>query len=279
MSLPTSAGPAAGPAAGLDAGLDAGVAAALDALPLKDMEGALLATALLRAVEPLDGQHVLRRAVELAGYLHRDATRASRGPLPRDSYITHPLRGALRLHRWGVTDLDVLVAAVLHDVVEDAAADLLALTGLPVPDDGAAAARTALHEVIAPAFGPRVAHLVAAVSNPAGPRPADPEERRRAYRAHVLDAVRGDPAVLLVKTTDLYDNAGSLHHHADEHPDQVRRLARKYAPLLGPVRDELVRQRPLDDDALEALLADLRSIETGLSELLDRAAGRPPAPR
>ncbi|MBF5083442.1 HD domain-containing protein [Quadrisphaera sp. INWT6] len=170
MTLPTPAPAEAAP----DAGLDAGLAAALTELPLKDMEGALLATALLRAVDPLDGQHVVRRAVELAGYLHRDATRARRGPLPRDSYITHPLRGALRLHRWGVTDLDVLVAAVLHDVVEDAAPELLALAGLPVPDDDATAAASALHDVIAPAFGSRVAHLVSAVSNPAGPRRPTP---------------------------------------------------------------------------------------------------------
>lgn len=171
MRLPTPTGG--------EGGLDAGLAAALTELPLEDVEGALLATALLRAVEPLDGQHVVRRAVELAGYLHRDATRARRGRLPRGSCTTHPLRGALRLHRWDVTDLDVLVAAVLHDVVE-------------------------------PAFGARVAHLVAAVSNPAGPGPDDPEERRRAYREHVLAAVRSDPGVLLVKTTDLHDDLAAV---------------------------------------------------------------------
>ncbi|MBF5083443.1 hypothetical protein [Quadrisphaera sp. INWT6] len=95
----------------------------------------------------------------------------------------------------------------------------------------------------------------------------------------MLEAVRSDPAVLLVKTTDLYDNAGSLHHHAGEHPDQVRRLARKYAPLLAPVRAELARQRPLDDDALDVLLTDLATIESGLTDLLSAPAGRPPAPR
>lgn len=252
--------------------LDARLRSALAELPLKEMEGALLATALLRAVEPLDATGAVRRAVELAAYAHRDATRARRGPLPRDSYITHPLRGALRLHRWGVTDVDVLVAAVLHDVVEDAAAELLALAGLPVPADddeggAAASAASALRDVIAPAFGLRVASLVEAVTNPPGPRPADPEQRRRAYREHVLAAVRADPAALLVKTSDLYDNAGSLHHHAGEHPEQVRRLAAKYGPLLGPVREELARVRPLADAPLEELLADLRSIEEQLAQL------------
>lgn len=253
--------------------LDARLGAALEELPLKEMEGALLAAALLRAVEPLDAAGSVGRAVDLAAYAHRDATRARRGPLPRDSYITHPLRGALRLHRWGVRDVDVLVAAVLHDVVEDAAPDLLELAGLPVPagddeDAARAAAESALRDVVAPAFGARVAAVVEAVSNPPGRGPADPEERRRAYREHVLAAVRADPAALLVKTTDLYDNAGSLHHHAGEHPEQVRRLAAKYAPLLGPVRAELARVRPLPEDALEALLADLRDVEEGLQLLL-----------
>jgi (p)ppGpp synthase/HD superfamily hydrolase len=241
--------------------LDARLGAALEELPLKEMEGALLAAALLRAVEPVDDAGAVRRAVDLAAFAHRDATRGSRGPLPRDSYITHPLRGALRLHRWGVTDVDVLVAAVLHDVVEDAASELLEVAGLPP-------AASALRDVVAPAFGDRVAAVVGAVTNPAGPRPADPEERRRAYRDHVLAAVRADPAALLVKTTDLYDNAGSLHHHAGEHPEQVLRLAAKYAPLLGPVREELERVRPLPQASLEPLLADLTDLEEQLGELL-----------
>lgn len=248
--------------------LDARLGDALAELPLKEMEGALLTAALLRAAGPLDTAGALRRAVELAAYAHRDATRGRRGPLPRDSYVTHPLRGALRLHRWGVRDVDVLVAAVLHDVVEDAAAELLALAGLPVPeDDGAATAASALRDVVAPAFGQRVASVVEAVSNPPGRKPADPEERRRAYREHVLGAVRADPAALLVKTSDLYDNAGSLHHHAGEHPEQVRRLAAKYAPLLAPVREELARVRPLPEDSLEPLLADLRHLEEQLAQL------------
>ncbi|TXR51733.1 HD domain-containing protein [Quadrisphaera setariae] len=257
--------------------LDARLGSALAELPLKEMEGALLAAALLRAAEPLDASGAVRRAVELAAYAHRDATRARRGPLPRDSYITHPLRGALRLHRWGVRDVDVLVAAVLHDVVEDAAPDLLDLVGLPVPaddDEGGAAqaAASALRDVVAPAFGARVAAVVEAVSNPPGPRPEDPEARRRAYRDHVLEAVRGDAAALLVKTSDLYDNAGSLHHHAGEHPEQVRRLAAKYAPLLRPVREELARVRPLPEDVLEELLTDLRGIEEGLEQLLSASS-------
>lgn len=253
------------------ADLDDRLGAVLAELPLKEMEGALLTAALLRAAEPLDAAGAVRRAVELAAYAHRDATRGRRGPLPRDSYVTHPLRGALRLHRWGVRDVDVLVAAVLHDVVEDAAPALLEVAGLP-------ATASALRDVIAPAFGARVAAVVEAVSNPPGPRPADPEARRRAYREHVLEAVRGDAAALLVKTSDLYDNAGSLHHHAGEHPEQVRRLAAKYAPLLGPVRAELARVRPLPEDSLEQLLTDLRGIEEGLEQLLGAGAQRAERP-
>jgi HD domain len=94
-------------------------------------------------------QQKVTEALELAGQLHASDRRQ------REPYINHPLRVALRIIcHYDVHDPDVICAALLHDAVEDHA-DHLAATGRP-------GAFTAL----AARFGPRVAALVEAVTNP-----------------------------------------------------------------------------------------------------------------
>ena len=64
-----------------------------------------------------------------------------------EPYIVHPIDVAMILSRFGITDEDTLVAALLHDVVEDTDTTL---------DD------------VKEAFGARVAQLVDQVSNKPG---------------------------------------------------------------------------------------------------------------
>jgi (p)ppGpp synthase/HD superfamily hydrolase len=99
---------------------------------------------------PQADQRRLNQALALAGRLHA-ADRREREP-----YVNHLLRVAIRImSHYGVRDGDVVCAALLHDAVEDHAAEL-------APDGTSAAALAALAEE----FGPRVAALVAAVTNP-----------------------------------------------------------------------------------------------------------------
>ena len=99
---------------------------------------------------PEADQRRLNQALTLAGRLHA-ADRREREP-----YVNHLLRVAIRImSHYGVHDGDVVCAALLHDAVEDHAAEL-------APDGTRAAALAALAEE----FGPRVAGLVAAVTNP-----------------------------------------------------------------------------------------------------------------
>ena len=99
---------------------------------------------------PQADQRRLNQALALAGRLHA-ADRREREP-----YVNHLLRVAIRImSHYGVRDGDVVCAALLHDAVEDHAAEL-------APDGTRAAALAALAEE----FGPRVAALVAAVTNP-----------------------------------------------------------------------------------------------------------------
>jgi hypothetical protein len=191
---------------------------------------------------PEEDQRRLNRALELAARLHA-ADRREREP-----YINHLLRVAIRImSHYGVHDPDVVAAALLHDAVEDHAAEL-------APGGG----RQAALEALAAEFGPRVAELVAAVTNPEYAPDRDTDEQ---YREHVADSLRRNPWARVIKASDFTDNGVGLIHTTGP---RLHRLAGKYAPLV-PVLRELIAlpDTPLDADARQHILAQL-----------DRAADR-----
>src|SRR5579862_537774 len=94
----------------------------------------------------------MERALDLATRLHAEDRRV------HEPYVNHLLRVAIRImSHYGVHDADVICAALLHDAVEDHPAEL---TG------SADANQQAALDVLAGEFGPRVAELVGAVTNP-----------------------------------------------------------------------------------------------------------------
>ena len=222
---------AAGP--GLHAGSRAG-----GALVISDTDRQLLMVMPLHAITAVYGEPGLRvrfaaeiarlpdpvgrrdaeRALQLAGQLHA-ADRRQREP-----YVNHLLRVALRIIcHYGVEDTDIICAALLHDAVEDHAADLAA-EGRP----GAVAA-------LAAGFGPRVAGLVEAVTNPVWVPGID---RDLQYREHVADSLGGSPWARVIKISDFTDNGVGLIHTSGP---KTARLARKYAPLVPVLADLIAR--------------------------------------
>jgi len=192
---------------------------------------------------PEEDQRRLNRALELAARLHA-ADRREREP-----YLNHLLRVAIRImSNYGVHDPDVVIAALLHDAVEDHAAEL---TG--GADDQAAALA-----VLAAEFGPRVAELVAAVTNPEYAPDRDTHEQ---YREHVAGSLRRNPWARIIKASDFTDNGVGLIHTTGP---RLHKLAAKYAPLV-PVLQELIAlpDTPLAAPARQHILAQL-----------DRAADR-----
>ena len=184
----------------------------------------------------------LARALDLAGRLHAADCRE------REPYVNHLLRVAIRIiSHYGVRDADVACAALLHDAVEYHAAELSA--------DGGQEAALA---VLAAEFGPRVAGLVGAVTNPPYAPGRDPHEQ---YREHVAQSLRGNPWARVIKASDFTDNGVGLIHTTGP---RVRKLAGKYAPLV-PVLRELIAlpDTPLDARTREHIAAQL-----------DRAADR-----
>jgi 5'-deoxynucleotidase YfbR-like HD superfamily hydrolase len=218
-------------------------------------ERRLLATMPLHAITALHGEAGLRErfALEIAGFpgpgrlrIERALELAARLHAPdrrqREPYVDHLLRVAIRIITYyQVRDADVICAALLHDAVEDHAGDLAPGGGQP-----------AALEVIAAQFGPRVAQLVGAVTNPefrAG------RDKHQQYREHVAASLEASPWARVIKASDFTDNGVGLIHTTGP---RLQKLADKYAPLV-PVLAELIARpdTPLSDDAKTRILTQL----------------------
>lgn len=181
------------------------------------------------------------------------------------------------MHHYQVRDLDVIVAGLLHDAVEDHPAELAALTeGHPVEPAGragdhpagpevAAGDRTAAAlAVLAARFGPRVARLVAAVTNPA----YDPGRDRHAqYREHVAASLDREPWARVIKVSDFTDNGVGVIHAVGP---KVFSSAAKYRPLVPVFRELIARpDTPLAPAVKAHIFSQLDLAEERFSAILD----------
>lgn len=123
-------------------------------------------------------------------------------------------------------DPEVICAALLHDAVEDHADGL--------SPDGRAGALAALEA----GFGPRVAALVAGVTNPVRAPGSDRAARNAQYRAHVADSLAASPWARVIKASGFTDNGVGVIYTSGP---KAARLARKYAPLVPVLADLVAR--------------------------------------
>ena len=195
----------------------------------------------------------LTDALALAAELHRDDRRT------REPYLNHPLRTAIRIVcYYHVRDVDVLVAALLHDAVEDHP-DMLAEASSGDPTEAALA-------TLARRYSPRVAELVRAVTNPAHEPGRDRFEQ---YRDHVAESLEANPWARVIKVSDDTDNGVGLIH---TDPSRHVRLATKYAPLVPVFRDLIARpDTPLEQSVKEHILGQLDSAEERFDAILGAA--------
>jgi HD domain len=176
-----------------------------------------------------------RDALALAALLHGTDRRQ------REPYANHLLRVTIRvLSHYRVTDPDVACAALLHDAVEDHAADI------------APGGRQAALAVLAGRFGARTAALVAAVTNPEWEPNRDEHEQ---YREHVLASLRASPWARVIKASDFTDNAVGIIHTTGP---KLSKLARKYGPLVPALRALILRpDTPLEPDVKDMIAGQL----------------------
>lgn len=201
---------------------------------------------------PADQRALIGEALGLASRLHADDRRQ------REPYVNHLLRVAIRvLSHYRVRDRDVSCAALLHDAVEDHAGDL-------APGDG----REAALMVLAGRFGPRVADLVASVTNPEYEPGRDEYEQ---YRQHVAASLEASPWARVVKASDFTDNAVGIIHTTGP---KIQRLAAKYSPLVPVLRELILRpDTPLDRDVKDLIAAQLDSAQGRFAAIWHPATG------
>jgi guanosine-3',5'-bis(diphosphate) 3'-pyrophosphohydrolase len=129
---------------------------------------------------------LLLRAVTFAAEKHKNQPRKNAGGTP---YINHPLAVAeLLANEGGVDDVTVLVAAVLHDTIEDTSTTRDELEHL---------------------FGPEVAGVVAEVTDDKSVPKAERKRRQVEHAPHL------SPAAKLVKLADKISNVRDV---ADDPP-------------------------------------------------------------
>ena len=199
---------------------------------------------------PAPDRHAVADAAAWAAHLH-DGQRRTREP-----YLNHLLRVTLRiLCYYRVADPEVLIAALLHDAVEDQSR---AITGLPAGHGPPAGT------VIAGRYGDRVARLVQAVTNP-GREPG--LDRTRQYLDHLAEALAAEPWARVLKLSDFTDNGVGIVHTVGP---KAHRSALKYTgavpilrellwrpdtPLTAAVKDHIGRQLDLAEVRFAAILA------------------------
>jgi hypothetical protein len=196
-------------------------------------------------------QAVLDRAFRLAERLHRDDRRA------REPVLNHLLRVTIRIMcHYRVRDVEVLAAALLHDAVEDHPEELAGGT----PEDPTAAALA----VLSRDFGPRVAVLVDAVTNPEYDPARDKDEQ---YREHVAASLAATPWARPIKVSDFTDNGVGILYTIGP---KVRRAAVKYTPLVPVLRELVARpDTPLSDDVKAKIAGQFDLAEQRFAAILE----------
>ena len=192
-----------------------------------------------QASHPKVDVRLLQRGYDLAEERHRGQLRKSGDP-----YITHPLAVATILAELGM-DTTTLVAALLHDTVED--------TGLTT-------------EEVASHFGSEVAHLVEGVTKLDKVKYGEAAEAETIRK--MIVAMSRDPRVLVIKLADRLHNMRTLRFLP---PAKQERKARETLEVLAPLAHRLGMNTvkwELEDSGLRHPLSQaLRR---------DRAAGRRP---
>lgn len=228
----------------------------------------------------LDGQakREILSALDIALKAHE---KQKRGDHP---YSTHPLRVAIRImSHFEIRDnRDVIIAAILHDTVEDCANELIAMLGrdeayqlshalhsTPIEDQNATAKAIAL-ELLDEEFGPHVAHTLADVTNPEFTG-ITREERHAQYRDHVREIILGDnPDSAIIKVSDFIDNLTGLKHN-DSHSHRVRMFV-KYQPMVPDMITAVHSHPYLSSFVKTNLIAKLQQADQYATEQLSLAA-------
>ena len=195
-------------------------------------------------------EDLLNRAYVYAMHQHRHQTRQSGAP-----YFSHPLEVASI-----VTDLkldqDSVVAALLHDTIEDTDAT-----------------KSEIDEM----FGANIGHLVDGLTKLKRIDLVSKKTRQGENLRRLLLAIADDVRVLLVKLADRLHNMRTLHHVPKEKRQRISQETMDiYAPLAGRMgmqgmRDELeeLAFQFLHPDAYSLVYSKLNELQAKTSDIIN----------
>lgn len=153
---------------------------------------------------PVDARAIIMQACMFGDIAHINDTRKSGEP-----YITHPIAVAEILAGFRL-DKDTIIAAILHDTVEDTAVSF---------------------EMLASRFGEKVAELVDGVTKLKSSKMTKQQSQAATFHK-ILTATLANPRVLLIKLSDRLHNMSTLDAVA---PEKQKRTAKEtldfYIPL------------------------------------------------
>jgi GTP diphosphokinase / guanosine-3',5'-bis(diphosphate) 3'-diphosphatase len=201
--------------------------------------------ALKERIAYLPEQNVARvlRAYEVGAVAHEGQTRKSGEP-----YITHPIAVAGILAEMGM-DAETIIAAILHDTLEDTALSRGALAG---------------------EFGETVAELVDGVTKLDKMRFSSRQEADAESFRKMLLAMARDLRVILIKLADRLHNMRTL---GAKESDSRRRIARETLEIYAPIAQRLGMNKvkaELQDLGFRALYPDRYRV---ISERIRAALG------
>ena len=196
--------------------------------------------------DPDANEDMLNRAYIYAMKAHGNQFRAS-----GEAYFNHPLEVAAILAEMKL-DTATIVAALLHDTVEDTAAT---------------------HQEIVDKFGPEIASLVDGLTKISKLDRVTKEATQAENLRKLLLAMSKDVRVLLVKLADRLHNMRTLSHVK---PDKRQRIAQEtmdiYAPLAGRMGMQLIRDE-MEDLAFQILNPQANQIIRDRLERLHAESG------
>lgn len=173
-----------------------------------------------------EGSVIIEDAIADMCFLHEGQTRSDGSP-----YLLHPLEVARRVMMDFLSSMDVVIAALLHDSLEDQASKILDIKKVEssfVP--GSDEEKQAAVDLIRSYYGERVEAILTKLTNPSFLKNGSEEEWLSHYRAHVQRAIE-DKDALIVKLADFMHNLECTCAMAES--DQKELYLRKYLPLIG----------------------------------------------
>ena len=181
----------------------------------------------VRSYNPAAGFDQIRAAYEFAAAHHAGQNRKDGSP-----FVTHPLAVAQIVAEELHLDTESIVAALLHDTIEDT---------------------TATHEEISHLFSPTVADLVEGVSKLTRVHYTSKEEEQMENLRKMLMAMAKDIRVILIKISDRLHNMRTMEYQT---PEKQKQRSFETMEIYAPIAHRLGMQKmkwELEDLSLKYL--------------------------